>query len=122
LLEDILAEKDQAIALADEALHYLSQARPDLSGAQYDDLFLRLNLLRRVATIWKLHAEAFFGYKVLAEGHDVPGLRARVERAIAALHRHAQTSKTAGLTDDPPAATDEIRKVAEDLEERLQSL
>jgi len=122
LLEDILAEKDEAVALADEALHYLSEARPHLSAAQYDDLFFRLNLLRRVATIWKLHAEAFFGYKVLAEGHDVPGLRARVERAIAGLYWQAQTSQTVGLTDAPPAATEEIRKVADELRERVQSL
>ena len=39
---------------------------------KYDDLLWRLELLRRVTTIWKLHAEAFWGYKVLAQGHQVP--------------------------------------------------
>jgi len=120
LLERILAEKDEAISLADETLFYLSQARPHLSGEQYDDLFWRLNLLRRVADIWKLHAEAFFGYKILAEGQKIPGLRSRVQRALDGLYHQARASEISGLTEDPPAASDEIRKVANELRSRLK--
>jgi len=122
LLEEILAEKDQAIALADEALFYLSKAKPYISAEQYDDLYRRLNLLRRVATVWKLHAEAFFGYKVLVEGHEVEGLKERVARAIEGLRYQARVSETAGLTTDPPAAAGEIRKVADELAAKLKKL
>ncbi|MHC4743237.1 MAG: hypothetical protein ACYS8Z_15085 [Planctomycetota bacterium] len=122
LLEEILAEKDEAIALADEALFYLSKARPHLDEEQYHELYWRLDLLRRAATVWKLHAEAFFGYKVLAEGHQVPGLIARVERAIEGLRHQARASDIAGLTTDPPAAAGEIRKVADELAGKLKKL
>ncbi|MBN2272574.1 MAG: hypothetical protein JXN61_18320 [Sedimentisphaerales bacterium] len=122
LLEEILAEKDQAIALADEALFFLSQAKPFLSAEQYDDLYRRLNLLRRVATVWKLHAEAFFGYKILAEGHEVDGLKERAARAIEGLRYQAKASEKAGLTSDPPAADGEIRNVADELAGKLKKL
>jgi len=65
LLEEILQEKDQAIVLAHESLLHLELARGDLSSEQYGDLYWRLALLERTAVIWRLHAEAFFGYKVL---------------------------------------------------------
>jgi len=122
LLEKILAEKDEAIALADEALYDLSRAKPNLNDKQYDDLSRRLQRQRRMATVWKLHAEAFFGYKVLAEGHKVPGLRQRVERAIQGLYYQAVTSDKSGLTSAPPAAAGEIRKVADELKRKLQQL
>ncbi len=122
LLETILAEKDEAIALADEALYYLSRAKPNLKSEQYDDLYRRLQRQRRMATVWKLHAEAFFGYKVLAEGHKVPGLRQRVERALEGLYHQATVSEISGLTSAPPAAAGEIRSVADQLKRMLEQL
>ncbi|UCG46954.1 MAG: hypothetical protein JSU94_15825 [Phycisphaerales bacterium] len=121
LLETILAEKDGAIAMADESLLHLARARKHLTSEHYADLYWRLELRRRVATVWKLHAEAFFGYKVLAEGHQVPGLRERVTRAIEGLQAQAEVSETAGLTK-PPAGANEIRRVAEELKSRLGQL
>lgn len=121
LLERILAEKDEAIALADEALFYLRRAKPFLTGEQYDDLYWRLDLLRRVATVWKLHAEAFFGYKVLACGHKVPGLKQRIHRALNGLYHQAKVSEITGITEKPPASSEEIRKVADELKSMVRT-
>ncbi len=124
ILEMIIAEKDEAVALADRALHHLSQARPHLKGEDYDDLFFRLHRLRRTAEVWRLHAEAFFGYKVLAEAHRVEGLRERVIRALDGLDRQAEVSKQIGIVEsrDPPAAAETIRAVAAELREMVEAL
>jgi len=121
LLEMILAEKDEAIAMADEMLLHLSQAKPYLKEEQYEDLYWRLNLLRRVATIWKLHAEAFFGYKVLAEGQRVSGLESRVKRAIHGLRLQDKVSRIEGIKD-PPGTAEEIESVAYELESMINDL
>ena len=122
-LEWILSEKDTAIAMAGEELESLRQAKPYLTDDQYNDLYWRLALLQRTAIIWKLHAEAFFGYKILADGHAVPGLSERVTRAINGLKRQADVSRLNPLIgDDPPASAGEIMEVANELEEMLQNV
>jgi hypothetical protein len=119
-LEQILAEKDHAIAGAQRCLQHLENARTLLSAAQYDDLYWRLALLERTAIIWKLHAEAFFGYRVLAAKHQVPGLRERVERALEALDDQAKVSEAdPRIGKDPPASAREIRDFTSDLRKRL---
>jgi hypothetical protein len=123
LLEEVLAEKDSAIAMAETSLRHLQNAKPNLTPAQYDDLYWRLALLERAAIIWKLHAEAFFGYKVLAAGHNVPGLAQRVKRAVDALDVQARLSaEDPRIGDDPPASAKEIRGFTADLEARLSKL
>ena len=121
VLERILAEKDTAIALAHETLGALFEARPFMTPGVYDDLYQRLELLNRTALVWKLHAEAFFGYKVLEEGHEVPGLLERVRRAVAALKRQVEVSATVpGFGEGPPASAAEIREVAAELAEKIR--
>lgn len=123
LLEQILAEKDEAVALADRALQALFQGKKAMQPAQFDDLCWRLNLLRRTAVVWKLHAEAFFGLKVLLAGHKVPGLQKRVQRALDALELQASVSAAdASIGDQPPASAKEIRSVISDLRARLAKL
>ena len=120
LLESILAEKDQAIALAHRSLDCLRDAKGQLSPQQYDDLYWRLALAERVAVIWKLHAEAFFGYKVLVAGHAIPGLADRVRRALAGLKEEAAVSAAdPRIGSHPPASAREIRAFVADLESRL---
>lgn len=122
ILEMILAEKDTAIALAEDALQHLQNAKPFLTEGQFDDLYWRLELLHRTAIIWKLHAEAFFGYKVLAEGHKVPGLYKRVQRAIDALYLQAKVSeKNPMIGDLPPASAQEIREIADEIKSKLEA-
>jgi hypothetical protein len=123
LLERILAEKDDAIAQAHGSLLHLRNAKTQLASEQYDDLYWRLALEERVAIIWKLHAEALFGYKVLASGHGVPGLRQRVERALTALEEEARISEAdRRIAKDPPASAAEIREFTADLEARLSKI
>jgi hypothetical protein len=123
LLERILAEKDSAIALAQGALQHLYNAKAHLTPAQYDDLYWRLSLAERTAVVWKLHAEALFGYKVLAAGHRVPGLVERVARAMAALQAEAGLSDTdPRIGTAPPASAREIRDFVADLGTRMANL
>jgi hypothetical protein len=123
ILEEILAEKDSAIALAEESLLHLVQAKPFISAGQYDNLARQINLLHRTAIIWKLHAEAFFGYKVLKEGHQVPGLKQRVLRAIDGLYRQANVSEHDPYIGAlPPGAAPEIMAVADELKKLLANL
>ncbi|MBN2210433.1 MAG: hypothetical protein JW709_03475 [Sedimentisphaerales bacterium] len=119
--EEILAEKDQAIALADECLLHLRAAKPNLTGEQYDDLRFRLDLLRRVTEIWKQHAAAFWGLRLLEQGRSSPGLRERIEHALEALDRQAQISQdTPSVGDTEPASARYIRRFVEDMRRRLK--
>lgn len=123
LLERILAEKDEAIAEAHEALRHLANAKPLITPAQYDDLYWRLWLAERTAIIWKLHAEALFGYRVLESDHGVPGLAERVGRALAALKGEAAVSAAdSRIGNDPPASAGEIRQFVADIETRMAKL
>jgi len=123
LLERILAQKDDAVAQAESALEHLRKAEPYLTREQFDDLNWRLTLEERTARVWKLHAEALFGYKALAAGHLVPGLNQRVERALAALEEEAGVSaQDPRIAADPPASADEIREFVSDLETRMRTL
>jgi hypothetical protein len=122
-LEQILAEKDEAVAMADRSLQHLSEAKGALSPKPLDDLWWRLALLRRTAEVWRLHAEAFFGLKVLQGGHRVPGLRQRVERAVDGLQRQAEVSaENPRIGNLPPASAREIRTAVEDLRKRVSEL
>lgn len=122
-LEEILAEKDSAVALAHRSLVHLENARPALTAEQYGDLYWRLALLARTAAIWKLHAEAFYGYKVLAEGHRAPGLKERAERALRALEAEAEVSAAdPRIGSRPPASAGELRGFVTDLRRRLAAL
>ena len=119
-LEVILKEKDEAISLADESMGYLQQAKPYLTEEQYDDLFWRIGLLGRVARIWKSHAEAFWGYKILEQGHAVAGLRERILRSLDFLDQQADIS-----AEDPqignviPGSASNIRQVASELRQKM---
>jgi len=123
LLEQILAEKDTAIAEAQTALQHLSNVKSRITPGQYDDLYWRLRLAERTAVIWKLHAEAMFGYKVLVAGHSVPGLPERVERALGALDKQAEVSAMdPRIGAAPPASAREIREFTADIRKRMAAL
>jgi hypothetical protein len=115
LLEQILAEKDLAVAQAHTALQHLDKARAHITAEQYADLYWRLSLLERTALVWKLHAEALFGYKA--------GLKNRAERALRALELEADVSQAdPRIGTDPPASAREIREFVADLRSRLTKL
>lgn len=123
ILEQILAEKDSVVALAEESLVWLLKAKPFIPSTQYDDLYWRLELLHRTAIIWRYHSEAFFGLKVLTEGHKVPGLVERIERSIAALKLQAKVSSlNPRIGDLPPSSEKEIAETADELAKVLSSI
>jgi len=123
LLEQILAEKDEAIALAHGSLQHLRNAKSLVTTEQFDDLNWRISLAERTAVIWKLHAEALFGYKALAAGHGAPGLADRVRRALIALKEEAAVSEAdPKIGKDPPASAAEIREFVTDLGSRMSKL
>lgn len=120
VLEQILQEKDRAIVLAHESLIHLELARRNLSSEQYADLHWRLALLERTAVVWRLHAEVFFGYKVLQTYPAIPGLRHRVLRALDGLEAEAVVSaKDARIGNDPPCSASEIREFVNEMRSRL---
>ncbi|MBN2211357.1 MAG: hypothetical protein JW709_08180 [Sedimentisphaerales bacterium] len=117
--ESILAEKDQAVALADECLARLRAAKPHLTAEQYDDLRFRFDLLRRTTEVWRLYAEAFFGFRLMEQGNPPPGLEARVRRALDALELQAKISEQdPRIGNDPPACAKNIRYAIGALEKR----
>lgn len=122
-LEVILKEKDEAVSLADMSMGYLQQAKPDLTQEQYDDLFWRISLLGRVTRIWKSHAEAFWGYKILEQGHAVAGLRERILRSLDFLDQQADISeKDPQIGNIIPGSASNIRQVARELRQRMDKL
>ena len=69
--------------------------------------------------MWKLQAEALFGYKALAAGHAIPDLSERVKRALAALLNEGATSDhDPRIGNDPPASAREIREFVADIRKR----
>lgn len=124
VLEKILAQKDTAICLAQESIQDLEEARPYLTSGQYHDLEWRLQLLLHATIVWKLHAEAFFGLKILLGKHEVPGLKERIQRAIDSLYLEAKVSDANPMIvgNEPPASGNQIRRVAADFEKRLLKL
>ncbi len=123
IYEKLLEEKDDAITMILSSMVHLEKGKPYLKPDDYDDLRWRMDNMLRVAIIWKLHTEAFFGYKILKEGHIVPGLFERVERAINGLFKQAQLAKSNPIVGDlPPGGASNITKVAEELKDKLESI
>jgi hypothetical protein len=123
IYEKLLAEKDEAIAMILTSMIHLQEGKPYLNPDDYSDLRWRMDNMLRVAIIWKLHTEAFFGYKILKEGHLVPGLAERIERAIAGLILQAEVAESNPLIGDlPPGGASNIKMVAEELLDKLNAL
>ena len=109
--EDLLREKDEAMALVHRSLGHLEKARPYLRDDQYIHLVRWMNIAERNIVLVRLWTEAFFGFKVLAEGHEVPGLKQRVERAVDALLLQAEASEI----DPRPQSAGVLRRAALDI-------
>lgn len=121
-LEDIIREKEEALALADICLGHLERAADFLSARDFKDLCCRMTLLRRMVEVWRLHAEAFFGYEILKrtglEGQE--NLSARTKRAISSLYRQAEVSRVSGQKE--PCSEERISGVADELKKQLEGL
>ncbi|MCG8389323.1 MAG: hypothetical protein MJA30_27460 [Cytophagales bacterium] len=113
----LLAEKDTAIALVQRSLWRLHQARPKLREQDYDDLNERLLLMMQTAMIWRYHAEAFFGYKLL---EDHPELQPVILNAINNLKTMAKNIPEDQLRK-PVARRDNILEIALELEGMIKN-
>jgi len=123
IYEKLLAEKDEAITLILTSMIHLEEGKPYLSPDDYSDLRWRMDNMLRVAIVWKLHTEAFFGYKILKEGHVVPGLTERVDRAIQGLILQAEVARSnPRIGDFPPGGASNMIKVAEELRDKMEDL
>jgi len=122
-LEQILAEKNEAVDLAKQCLVNLEKAKPYLKPDRYNDLKWRLDLLSRVTVIWRAHAEAFWGIKLLEQNCDDAELKERTKNAIDVLYQQANLiSKDANIADTVPANSENVKKVARELELKLKQL
>jgi len=123
IYEKLLAEKDEAITMILTSMIHLEEGKPYLRPDDYSDLRWRMDNMLRITIIWKLHTEAFFGYKILKEGHIVPGLAERVERAINGLILQAEVAMSNPMIGDlPPGGAGNMIKVAEELRDKMETL
>lgn len=121
--EKLLEEKEEAITMILASMIHLEEGKPYLKPDDYDDLRWRMDNMLRVAIIWKLHTEAFFGYKILQEGHVIPGLINRVERAINGLFQQAKLAKLNPIIGDlPPGGANNLIMVVNELKGKLESI
>lgn len=127
--ERLLAEKDTAMILAEKAHYHLEKARTHISESQYEQLFEMIERMQLVTHIRKMHAEAYFGCKVLEGEHEVPSLQDRVNRAIDGLFMLQKiTEINTPEVDDttayhqPPAVPWKTRAVARELRTKLNQL
>ena len=111
-LEELLREKDESMALVHQSLGYLEKAKPYLKAEDYSHLVRWLNITARDIYLIKTWSEAFFGFRVMVEGYDVPGLSQRVDRALDALLLEARSSEV----DPSPQDTQVIRRAVETLQ------
>ena len=121
LLEEILAEKDEAIALCRESLIDLEKGKPFFHPDDYNDLHWRFMLDLNATIIWKYFNEAFFGYKIL-ENHYSKPLHNRVVRAVNYLERWAAINETEFGEDIVPGNPDRIRSFVKEMREKLSAL
>lgn len=123
IYEKLLAEKEEAIVGIQKALVDLREGKQYFTTDDYDELRWQMDNMLRIAMIWKLHTEAFFGYKILKEGHIVNGLRERTERAIDGLMLQADLAEyDASIGNDYPGSAERIRAVANELNDKLSLL
>lgn len=127
--ERLLGEKDTAVILANECMFHLKQAQPYLTQTQYDELYELLYRLQLVTVVRRMHAEAYFGLREMEAGHDVPGLKERINRSIKGLFMMEKvTNLNKPEVEDtteyhqPPGVPWKIRSVAKELNVRLNQI
>jgi hypothetical protein len=86
-LDEVVAEREQAIRWADESLAALEKAKPHLSQADYAELSHYLRLLREGSRLWREMGELFFTGLALLRAEAAPAdlltrLRGATERAL----------------------------------------
>lgn len=123
IYEKLLAEKEEAITMIQKALVDLRSGKKYFKVNDYDELRWQMDNMLRIALIWKLHTEAFFGYKLIAEGHLIDGLKERIERAIEGMLLQADIAEyDASIGHNYPGNASNIRTVANELKKKLSEM
>jgi len=123
IYEKLLAEKGEAIVMIQKALVNLREGKQYFNTEDYNELRWQMDNMLRIAIIWKLHTETFFGYKILKEGHSIDGLMKRTERAIKGLMLQADLAEyDISIRNEFPGSAGRIRAVANELKEKLDEL
>jgi len=121
LLEQILSEKDEAIALCRESLVDLEKGKEFFKPADYEDLKWRFMLDLNATVIFKYFNEAFFGYKILVNGKSA-ALKDRVTRAVNGLERWASINEKEFGEDIVPGDPARIRNFVSEMREKLNKI
>ena len=115
--------------LADKCLYYLKEAQPYITPELYDELYEMLARLQLVTIIRRMHAEAYFGLRMLEGEYSLPGLKERIGRAINGLYMledltrlNKRKVKDTIDAQQLPAEPWKIRKIAGELAKKLNQL
>jgi len=86
-LDEVVAEREQAMRWADESLVALEKAKQHLSGADYAELSHYLRLLREGSRLWREVGDLFFTGLAVLQAEGIPAdllarLRVASERAL----------------------------------------
>jgi len=123
IYEKLLAEKEEAVTMIQKSLVDLREGKPYFDKDDYDELRWQMDNMLRIAIIWELHTEAFFGYKILKEGHNIDGLRERTQRAIKSLILQADLAEyDTSISYEMPGSVERIRTVANELKKKLDEI
>lgn len=121
LLEQILSEKDEAIALCRESLADLEKGKEFFERTDYEDLKWRFTLDLNATIIWKYFNEAFFGYKILVN-HKSEALKDRIIRAVNYLERWASINEYEYGEDIIPGNPTRIRNFVAEMRSKLEKI
>lgn len=117
IYNSLLSEKDTAIYMTLQSKWKISELSKDLSPNDYNDLNERLLLLLQTGLIWKSHAEAFFGYKLLDKN---PELKPQLLRAVTSL-KYLGEEIPDSQANKQVADKKNILRVAEELENLIKA-
>ena len=117
----ILAEKDQAVALADENLAALAQLKEHLTADDNADLERRLSLAADIARVYRAIASAYWRIKLAGTSPDAPEAAPKLRAAaLEALGEWADTLEKRYAKVRPIAAQGpRLRAFAADLAKLL---
>ena len=111
-VQEVLAEKDEAIDLSGQSLKELRSARDAFREADYDCLERQLSFQQRWAGLWRELVRAFLLHRVGLVQGQTPEVSAELADALAALERQADELQAAFGSDVFPHGPDRARQFA----------
>jgi len=113
----VLAEKDQAVALAERLLEELRGLASRMKSSDFDPLRAELTRLRDLARLYRIVADAYFAYQVHRR-HPDQITRSAVEKKLAQMQAEADRLERT-CPGDFLLDADRLRHLARQIHERL---